>query len=73
MTDNVFFCDSPRRDGQPSGGAPYGAPQGGYDPYGAAPAAPAGGSGNYAPPANFGAPDSGGFAELSDNDGELPF
>ena len=73
VTDNVFFCDSPRRDGQPSGGAPYGAPQGGYDPYGAAPAAPAGGSGNYAPPANFGAPDSGGFAELSDNDGELPF
>lgn len=63
VTDNVFFCDSPRRDGQPSSGAPYGA----------APAAPAGGSGNYAPPANFGAPDSGGFAELSDNDGELPF
>ena len=25
VTDNVFFCDSPRRDGQPSGGAPYGA------------------------------------------------
>ena len=22
VTDNVFFCDSPRRDGQPSGGAP---------------------------------------------------
>ena len=73
VTDNVYFCDSPRRDGPPSGGEPYGAPQGGYDPYGAAPAAPAGGSGTYAPPANFGAPDSGGFAELSDNDGELPF
>lgn len=70
VTDNVYFCDS-RRDNQPSGGAPYGAPQGGgYDPYGAN-SAPSGGG--YAPPANFGAPNGGGFAELSDNDGELPF
>lgn len=69
VTDSVNFCGS-RRESQPSGGAPYGAPQGGYDPYGVAPAAPAGG---YAPPASFGAPAGGGFAELSDNDGELPF
>ena len=73
VANNIYFGDS-RRDSQPAGGAPYGAPQGGgYDPYGAAPAAPS----SYAPPANFGAPSAGapssGFAELSDDDGELPF
>lgn len=71
VANNVYFGDS-RRDSQPAG-APYGAPQGGYDAYGAAPAAPS----SYAPPANFGAPSAGvpgnGFAELSDDDGELPF
>lgn len=72
VANNVYFGDS-RRDNQ-SSGAPYdGAAQGGYNSYGAAPAAPS----NYAPPANFGAPSTGassnGFAELSDDDGELPF
>ena len=65
VASNIYFGDS-RRDSQP-------AAQGGYDPYGA-PAAPS----SYAPPANYGAPSSGapasnGFAELSDDDGELPF
>ena len=32
-----------------------------------------GSGGGYGPPSDFGAPESGGFAELSDNDGELPF
>lgn len=32
-----------------------------------------GSGGGYGPPSGFGAPESGGFAELSDNDGELPF
>ena len=66
VANNIYFGDS-RRDSQPAG-APYGASQGGYDAYGAAPAAPS----SYAPPANFGAPGNG-FAELSDDDGELPF
>ena len=65
VANNIYFGDS-RRDSQP-------AAQGGYEPYGA-PAAPS----SYAPPANYGAPSSGapasnGFAELSDDDGELPF
>ena len=71
VANNVYFGDS-RRDSQPAG-APYGAHQGGYDSYGGAPAAPS----SYAPPANFGAPSAGapgnGFAELSDDHGELPF
>ena len=64
VADNVYFGDS-KRDAEGGGYAPpsggYGAP-GGYAP----PAAPAGGA--YAPPA---AGDQ--FAELSDDDGELPF
>ena len=64
VADNVYFGDS-KRDAEAGGYAgpsgSYGAP-GGYAP----PAAPAGGS--YAPPA---AGDQ--FAELSDDDGELPF
>ena len=63
VADNVYFGDS-KRDAEAGGyAAPggYGAP-GGYAP----PAAPA--SGAYAPPA---AGDQ--FAELSDDDGELPF
>ena len=49
VTDNVYFCDSPKGDSGTSSG------------------------GGYGPPGDFGAPESGGFAELSDNDGELPF
>lgn len=67
VASNIYFGDS-RRDNQSSGGTP----QGGYDSYGAAPA-----PSSYAPPANFGTPASNGpnngFAELSDDDGELPF
>ena len=66
IADNVYFGDS-KRDAEaggyaaPSGGV--GAPAGGYAP---PPAAPSGG---------YSAPMGGGdqFAELSDDDGELPF
>lgn len=66
IADNVYFGDS-KRDAEaggyaaPSGG--FGAPAGGYAP---PPAAPSGG---------YSAPMGGGdqFAELSDDDGELPF
>ena len=58
VADNVYFGDS-KRDAEGGGYAPP--PSGGY-----APAAPAGGA--YEPPA---AGDQ--FAELSDDDGELPF
>ena len=64
VADNVYFGDSKRDAEAGSYAAPtsgYGAP-GGYAP----PAAPVGGA--YAPPA---AGDQ--FAELSDDDGELPF
>lgn len=70
VADNVYFCDS-KRDGAAGGYLP-----GGYDAppsNGYAPVPPAGGG--YAP-----APAAGGrmsapseFAELSDDDGELPF
>lgn len=64
VADNVYFGDS-KRDAEAGGYAgpsgSYGAP-GGYAP----PAAPA--NSTYAPPA---AGDQ--FAELSDDDGELPF
>ena len=71
VADNVYFGDS-RRDGDGGGYAPqggynpapapggYGAPQGGYNP------APAGGG--YSP-----APAVDQFADLTDDDGELPF
>lgn len=49
VTDNVYFCDSPKSDN--------GTSSGGYGP----------------PPSGSGVPGDGGFAELSDNDGELPF
>lgn len=64
VADNVYFGDS-KRDAEAGG---YVAPTGGYGAPGgyAPPAAPA--SGAYAPPA---AGDQ--FAELSDDDGELPF
>lgn len=67
VADNLYFGDS-RRDSQP-------AAQGGYEPYGTPP--PVSNNSNYAPPANYGTPSgdapSNGFAELSDDDGELPF
>ena len=64
IADNVYFGDS-KRDGD-GGGYSTGYSQGGYAAGGySAPAAPSG----------YGAPPSGGdqFAELSDDDGELPF
>ena len=64
IADNVYFGDS-KRDGESGGygaGGGYSAPTGGYS-------APA------ASPSGFGAPGMGGdqFAELTDDDGELPF
>ena len=59
VADNIYFGDS-KRDGD-GGGYSTGFNQGGYS----APAAP---SGYGAPPA-----DGDQFAELSDDDGELPF
>ena len=59
VADNVYFGDS-KRDAEPAG--PY---SGGYS-------APSGG--RSPAPSGFGAPDMGDqFAELSDDDGELPF
>ena len=59
VADNVYFGDS-KRDGESAG--PY---SGGYS-------APSGG--RSPAPSGFGAPDMGDqFAELSDDDGELPF
>ena len=72
VADNVYFADS-RRDGGEGGYTPgYG---GGYSSGGYAPAAPSA-QGGYSPsPAPSYAPPAGGdqFAELSDDDGELPF
>lgn len=63
VADNVYFGDS-KRDGEAGGGG-Y-APQGGYD-----------GSRVAAPPPQNGYPESDygnrGFAELGEEDGELPF
>ncbi len=75
VADNVYFGDS-KRDGdggyQSSGYASGGGYSGGYASGGyaspAAPAAPAAPSGYGAAPAG-----GDGFAELSDDDGELPF
>ena len=67
VADNVYFGDS-KRDGD-GGGYSSGYGQGGYAPagggYGAAPSAPSG----------FGGSDreSDQFAELTDDDGDLPF
>ena len=75
VADNVYFGDS-KRDGdggyQSSGYASGGGYSGGYASGGyASPAAPAA----SAAPSGYGAPSMGGdqFAELSDDDGELPF
>ena len=63
VADQVYFGDS-KRDNE-GGSYSAGYSQGGYSAGGYAPAAPSG----------YGAPLSGGdqFAELSDDDGELPF
>ena len=63
VADNVYFGES-KRDGE-TGGYSGGYSQGGYSGGYSAPAAP---SGYGAPPA-----DGDQFAELSDDDGELPF
>ena len=67
VADNVYFGDS-KRDAEGGG---YGAPSGGYGAPGgyAPPAAPVGGG--YAPPAAPAGGDQ--FAELTEDDGELPF
>ena len=65
VADNVYFGDS-RREGDNSGYAPYN--QGGYAPAQSGYSAPAAPSPYGAPPA-----DGDQFAELSDDDGELPF
>lgn len=66
VADNLYFGDS-RRDSQPTA-------KGGYEPAQASNDADAN---RYAPPPNYGAPGSGAamseFAELKDDDGELPF
>ena len=68
VADNVYFGDS-KRDGE--GGGSYSTGYaGGYSP------APMGGNSGYAAPApsGYGAPTGvNQFAELSDDDGELPF
>ena len=69
VADNVYFGDS-KRDSEGAGSYSSGF-SGGYN------AAPAGSSGGYSAPApssGYGAPMGGDqFAELSDDDGELPF
>ena len=68
VADNVYFGDS-KRDGE-SGGTYSSGFSGGYN------AAPAGGYSGYSAPAptGYGAPSGADqFAELSDDDGELPF
>ena len=65
VADNVYFADS-KRDVE--GGSSYGAPSGGY-----------GAPGGYAPPpapadSGYAAPAGGDqFAELTEDDGDLPF
>lgn len=66
VADNVYFADS-KRD---SAGDSYGSPP----PYGA-PAYGGQSSGGYGAPGGYGDPsgDSSGFAEIDDQDGDLPF
>ena len=73
VADNVYFGDS-KRDGD-GGGYPQGgyAPQGGYPQQGPSYGAP-GGSSYGASSGGYPASDYGGdFAEVSEDDGELPF
>lgn len=64
VADNINFCGS-RRESGGNGGGNYSAPSGGYAPSSVSPAPNA-----YAPQAT--APTNE-FAELTDDDGELPF
>ena len=71
VADNVYFGDS-KRDGD--GGYQQGgyAPQGGYPPQGQSFGAPGGAYGSAPggyPTSDYG----GGFTELGEDDGELPF
>ena len=67
VANNVYFGDS-KRDGDSSGsygnpGSSYGNGGGGYTP-----------PQSYSTPAGYGAPNAGsGFAEIDDQDGDLPF
>ena len=73
VADNVYFGDS-KRDGD-GGGYPQGsyAPQGGYPQRGPSYGAP-GGSSYGAASGGYPASDYGGdYAEVSEDDGELPF
>ena len=82
VADNVYFGDS-KRDGESAGGYSSGytggyqaAPSSGYAAPGGYSPAPMGGNGGYAAPAQTGYAAPMGtdhFAELSDDDGELPF
>ena len=82
VADNVYFGDS-KRDAESAGGYSSGytggyqaAPSGGYNAAPSGYSAPMGGNGGYAAPAQNGYAAPMGtdhFAELSDDDGELPF
>ena len=82
VADNVYFGDS-KRDAESVGGYSSGytggyqaAPSGGYNAAPSGYSAPMGGNGGYAAPAQNGYAAPMGtdhFAELSDDDGELPF
>ena len=82
VADNVYFGDS-KRDAESAGGYSSGytggyqaAPSGGYNAASSGYSAPMGGNGGYAAPAQNGYAAPMGtdhFAELSDDDGELPF
>ena len=82
VADNVYFGDS-KRDAESAGGYSSGytggyqaAPSGGYNAAHSGYSAPMGGNGGYAAPAQNGYAAPMGtdhFAELSDDDGELPF
>ena len=64
VAENVYFGDSKRDSGSDgySGAPAYGNPVG----YGAP-------SGGYGSPAGYGGRESSGFAEIDDQDGDLPF
>ena len=82
VADNVYFGDS-KRDAESAGGYSSGytggyqaAPSGGYNAAPSGYSAPMGGNGGYTAPAQNGYAAPVGtdhFAELSDDDGELPF
>ena len=82
VADTVYFGDS-KRDAESAGGYSSGytggyqaAPSGGYNAAPSGYSAPMGGNGGYAAPAQNGYAAPMGtdhFAELSDDDGELPF